>query len=202
MGWLIALGILVLLMLLPLGVTARYGESGALVKAIAGPVRIRLYPRKKKEKKPKPEKPAEKSKEKTASQAKESTEKGGSWQDFLPLVRTALDFLGDFRRKLRVERLELKLILAGDDPADLAQNYGRSWAALGSLFPLLERAFVIKKRDVEVECDFVAEETRVAARLDLTITLGRLLVLIVRYGIRALRQYLKIQKQRKGGTAT
>ncbi len=200
MGWLIALGIIVLLMLLPLGVTARYGESGALVKAIAGPARIRLYPRKKKEKKPKPEKPAEK--EKTASQAKEPAEKGGSWKDFLPLVRTALDFLGDLRRKLRVERLELKLILAGDDPADLAQNYGRIWAAVGNLFPLLERAFVIKKRDVEVECDFVAEETRVAARLDLTITLGRLLVLVVRYGIRILRQYLKIQKQRKGGTAT
>ena len=119
--------------------------------------------------------------------------------DFLPLVRTALDFLGAFRRKLRVNRLEMKIIMTGGDPCDLAVNYGRAWAALGNLVPLLERCFVIKKRDLEVECDFVAEETLIYARLDLTITLGRILLLAVRYGIRALREFLKIMKLRKGG---
>ena len=126
-------------------------------------------------------------------------EKGGSLLDFLPLVKVALNFLGDFRRRLRVNRLELKLILAGGDPCDLAVNYGRAWAAVGNLMPQLERLFVIKKRDVEVECDFTASETLVIARLDLTITLGRLLGLAIVYGIRALREFLKLQKKRKGG---
>ena len=107
--------------------------------------------------------------------------------------------LGAFRRKLRVNVLELKLILAGDDPCDLAVNYGKAWAALGNLLPRLERVFVIKKRDLEVECDFTANETLVTARLDLTITLGRLLALGVVYGIRALITFLKIKKKRKGG---
>ena len=35
MGWLIALGVLVLLALLPLGISARYDASGALVRLIA-----------------------------------------------------------------------------------------------------------------------------------------------------------------------
>lgn len=51
--------------------------------------------------------------------------------DFLPLVKVALNFLGDFRRKLRVNRLELKLILAGGDPAtsrSITEGLGRQWA--------------------------------------------------------------------------
>lgn len=205
MGWLIALGILVLLAVLPLGVDALYDSSGPRVKLAAGPVRITLYPRnKKKPKEKKPEKPKEtqKQKQKTPAAAQAPEKSGGSWQDFLPLVRLGLDFLGDFRRKLRVNRLEMKLILAGDDPADLGMAYGRAWAALGNLWPRLERCFVIKKRDVQIECDFEASKTLITARLELTITLGRLLVLGVGYGIRALKEYLKIKNQGKGGAAT
>lgn len=212
MGWLIAFGILFLLAILPLGANVTYNADGPLVKIIAGPVRFTVFPAKKKEKKPKKGKEEKKSKndkaeEQSAQQetgAAEDTKdakkkKGGSLLDFLPLVQVVLDFLGDFRRKLRLDWLELKLIMAADDPCDLAINYGRAWAALGNLFPLLERAFVIKKRNVEVECDFTASETLIIARLDITITLGRLIVLVVRYGIRALREYMKIMKLRKGG---
>ena len=211
MGWWIALGVVFLLGILPLGVSARYGGEGALLRVIAGPVRLTLFPRKKKEKKPKPPsktdkqpgseeeslpKPPQPPKQEPPADRKE---KGGSLRDFLPLVKVALNFLGAFRRKLRVNRLELKLILAEGDPCDLAVNYGRAWAAVGNLMPQLERLFVIKKRDVEVECDFTASETLVIARLDLTITLGRLLGLAIVYGIRALREFLKLQKKRKGG---
>ena len=53
MGWLIALVLLAALALLPLGVSARYDALGPVVRLIAGPLRIRLYPRKKKDKKQK-----------------------------------------------------------------------------------------------------------------------------------------------------
>ena len=200
MGWLIAAGIVLLLAILPLGVSAVYDEDGPLVKLIAGPVRIRLYPSKgkKKEKEPKPKK-EEKKKTQPAPAKTPKKKKGGSLLDFLPLVQTALEFLGAFRRKLRVKRLDMKLIMAADDPCDLAVNYGKAWAAVGNLMPQLERLFVIKKRNVEVECDFTADTTLINARLDLTITLGRLLAVAVVYGIRILRQFLKIMKTRKGG---
>ena len=204
-GWLIAAGIAILLGILPLGVSAVYDEDGPCVRVIAGPVRVKLYPAKK-EKKEKEKKPKQPSKQKKASPKKEKTgntpKKGGSFREFLPLVRTILGFLGDFRRKLRVNRLEVNLVMAGDDPCDLAVNYGKTSAALGALLPQLERLFVIKKRSVEAQCDFTADITRITARLDLTITLGRLLGLVCVYGVKLLRQYFTIMKIRKGGAKT
>ena len=52
---------------------------------------------------------------------------------------------------------------------------------------------------MEVECDFTTSETLVIARLDITITLGRLIALVVVTGIRGLREFMKIMKKRKGG---
>ena len=201
MGWLIALGVLTLLAILPLGVRIRYDSSGFFAGVIAGPLGLTLFPRRKKKKKPKqkPDAPKAVAEKKKTAASQEKPKQGGSLTDFLPLVRLALDFLGDFRRKLRINRLEMKLILAGDDPCDLAVNYGRAWSALGNLMPQLERLFVIRKRDLQVECDFTADHTTIFACLELTITLGRLISLGVWYGIRAVRELMIIQKKRKGG---
>lgn len=202
MGWLIAAGVLIFIGILPVGVRGLYNEAGPFAWLLIGPARLRLYPIRKKEKeKPAGETPKQvkKTKAATAQQEKTKEKKGGSFQEFTPLVQILLELLSHFRRKLRVNRLELRLVMAADDPCDLAVNYGRAWAALGNLIPHLERLFVIKKRDLQVECDFTAEQTLIFARLDLTITVGRLLGLLLVYGIRLLRQYLSIMKLRKGG---
>ena len=89
--------------------------------------------------------------------------------------------------------------MAGGDPYNLAMNYGKAWAAVGNLLPKLEQWFVIKKRDIEVECDFVAAKTTVIAHLDLTITFGRLLASVFKFLIKALVKFLQIKKKRKGG---
>lgn len=203
MGWLIFLAILIGLGYLPLGVRLRYDEDGPLAAVLLGRLPIVLYPvpgwlkkltsREKKpgENKPKEEKPKKEKPKKAAENPQ-----GGSWKKFLPLVQLGLHFLGDFRRKLRVNRLVLRLTLAGDDPCDLAVNYGRAWAAVGNLLAALERAFVIQKRDVEVQCDFLGEETKVVFAMDLTITLGRVLGLLVKYGIRAVTILLKMKNQK------
>ena len=86
-------------------------------------------------------------------------------------------------------------------PCDLAVNYGKTWTAVGNLIPALERWFVIKKRDVEVECDFTASETKVIARLEITITLGRLLSLVAVYAVRGLKEFFVFRNKRKGGAA-
>ena len=204
MGWWIALGVLTLIAILPIGVSALYDSDGPRVSVIAGPLRISVFPVKKKEKKGKKEekeKPAKTKKKESASEVKpkEKKKKGGSIQDFLPMVDVVLDFIAAFGRSLRVNNLQLKLILAGGDPCDLAVNYGRGWAALGNLMPLLERAFVIQKRDLEVECDFLADTTTVIARLDLTITIGRVFSLLIIRGIPIVRELIKLMKIIKGG---
>ena len=250
MGWWIALAILVGLAILPLGVSVKYNADGVYLAVIAGPIRLKILPARKKDKKPKKEKepkwakkadpvpvtevpkpesqpapapkpaaPAERPRQtpqekypnlekkpavhkKLPTHISDPEEKGGSWKEFLSLIPVVLDSLRDFRRKLRVNRLEMKLILAADDPCDLAINYGKAWAALGNLWPMLERVFVIQKRDVEVECDFTASKTLVTARMDLTITLGRMLAAVCKFALRALKEYLNIMKKRKGGAST
>lgn len=219
MGWLIAFGILFLLAVLPLGVRIRYNSDGLLVRLILGPAKLTVFPMPKKKQKQtkqkaqKKETVSEKSEETATNRKplpqppqppkgkKQERENGGSLLDFLPLAKTALDLLDDFRRKLRIDELYLRLILGSSDPCDLAVNYGRTWTAVGNLMPQLDRLFVIKKRDVEVECDFAASETTILAGVDLTITLGRLLALVAVYGLRAAKEFINIRKKRKGGAA-
>ena len=206
MGWYITLAILVLLVILPLGASVLYDEDGVRVRIVAGPLKIQVFPLKKKPKKDKKKDKPKKEKQKKPTPEpgepgvkKQPEKKGGSWKDFLPFVRVGLDLLNDLRRKLRVNHLKLHLTMAADDPCDLAVNYGRMNASLAGLLTQLERFLVIKKRDVHVDCDFAASETVILARLDLTITLGRIMTIAVVYGIRALMTYLKIKKQREGG---
>ena len=208
MGWLVALAVLVLLAILPLGASVLYDADGPVVRIVAGPLKIKVFPLKKKPKKdkakkekPKKEKKPKAEKKPNAAPAKKppKPKTGGSWTDFLPLVQVALDLLNDLRLKLRVDHLKLHMTMAADDPCDLAISYGRMNAAMAGLITQLERFLVIKKRDVHIDCDFTASETVILARLDLTITLGRILSIAVVYGIRALTTFLNIKKQREGG---
>ena len=192
MGWLIGLAVLMGTAILPIGIRGVYRESTAGVWVLIGPLKFRLYPAKPKAKK-----------NKTTAQPKKeggkSTKKGGSLSDFYPIVRTVLDFLEQLRRKISVKNLELKVILAGDDPCNLAVNYGRAWAALGSLLPQLDRFLSIRKKNIEVECDFLAESTRVYAKVDATLSVARALSLGARHGIKIIKDILKLKKLRKGG---
>lgn len=199
-GWLIALGILVLLAILPVGICLIYHEDGLILSLLLGAVKIKLFPKASKEKKKK-EKPKKQKKAKpaTKTQTVKKEKSGGKITDFLPLVDVALKFLGSFRRKLRVKRLELNYVMAGGDPCDLALNYGKAWTAVGNLMPLLERIFVIKKRNIQVQCDFAETSARISVRLDITITVGRIFGIAVKYGVKALREFLKIKNKNKGG---
>lgn len=207
MGWWIACGVLLVMWILPLGIRVGYNSTGLTLCVIAGPLKIKIFPLNKKKKPGKKSEKENKHPDAAKGEAKQTPktepeepskqEMGGSLKRFLPLVKLALEFLGDFRKKIRLDNLYLRLTLACDDPCDLAVNYGRAWAAVGNLLPNLERVFVIRKRDIQVACDFTAEEPLVVAHGDITITFGRLLTLAVHYGVRALIEFLVIK--RKGG---
>ena len=187
MVWLIVLAVLCGLAVFPLGFSAVYREDDPGVWLLVGPFKFRVYPGKKK------------SQKKESKSQKQFSPKGGSYRDFGPVVRAIFDFLGQFRRKIRVRDLQLRLTLAGEDPCDLAVNYGRAWAALGALIPQLERLLVIKKRDLSVDCDFAGDKTRIYAKVKATITLGRTLHLLSRHGIKVIKELLELKKLQKGG---
>lgn len=184
---LIILAVLCSLAFFPLGFCAEYREDDPGVWLLVGPFRFRVYPGK------------TRSKKKESQTRKQFSPKGGSYRNFVPVVRAIFDFLGQFRRKIRIRDLQLKLTLAGEDPCDLAVNYGRAWAALGALIPQVERLFVIKKRDLTVDCDFAGDKTRIYAKVNATITLGRTLHLLSRHGIKVIKELLELKKLQKGG---
>ena len=209
MGIWITAAILLALAVLPLGVRIRYNEAGFVLKVIAGPLKITVFPREKKTKKQKtkPQKREQKvvqpaqSSENLESPPQppkaqpEKKEKGGSLTRFLPLVKLGLKFLGSFRRKLRLDNLYLRLILAGDDPCDLAVNYGRSWAAVGNLMPQLERLMRIPDPRLHVEVDFDASELRLTGDVGVTLQIRDLLAIGFAFAKPVLRWYLAMQKR-------
>lgn len=205
-GWLIALGILVLIAILPVGVGLIYSHDGLVLSLLLGMIKIKLLPKNPKEKKQKDKKKKEASKKKKKSKNNDSGQKpkekkrsGGKVTDFLPLLDVGIRLLSSFRRKLRVKRMEVNYIMAGGDPCDLALNYGKAWEAVGNIMPYLDRIFVIKKRNIQVQCDFTANSACIYAKLDITITIGRVIGIAVKYGFLALREFLKLKNKRKGG---
>ena len=198
MGWWIAFAILFLLAILPLGIRIRYDSEGFLLRVLIGPVRITVFPLPAWMKK-RPGKPSKKKSEKKENTQKPSApaeKQGGSLSRFLPFVKLGLKFINDFRRKIRMDHLVLKLVLAGNDPCDLAVNYGRTWAAVGNVLTGLERVFVIKNREIDVQCDFTASETIILFSMDITITLGRVLGLLCVYAYRFLKEFIKMKKNK------
>lgn len=227
MSWLITLGVLGILAALPIGVRLRYDEEGFFARVIAGPVSFALYPFPKKEKKQKKQKKAGKGAsaeaEKSAAgeppaasgapQPEETqkalpqppqpppepkSRKGGSVLDFLPFVKLVLELGGDVLfRLLTFDRVYVRMVMASGDKGALAVNYGKTWAALGNLLPLLDRRFRIKKRDIQVGCDFEASQSRILARADIRVALGGLLALAVHYGVRGLIEFIKFKRKQK-----
>ena len=199
--WMIVLLIFAFFFLIgciPVGADVSYLGGVLTVKAKIGLLRLTLLPKKpkkpqkqkkskKSKKKPKPEKPKEKKKPQPLS---------GGISGVMELLQFACDTLGDLRRKLRMERLELHVRFgAGDDAAKTAISYGRAWALIGTMLPMLERIFVIKERDIGAELDYNKEEKMTLdARLCITITIGRALALALRAGIRFLKIYKEMNK--------
>ncbi len=215
---LIILAVLVLLALIPLGAHVRYDSEGAFVWLVIGPIRIRLLPKKpkkpkkakktgkeKKDKKPekdrKKKEKKEKKKKKKESEAPEKKEKqpiGGLIRDFMPFVKLGLDLIGCFFRKLRIPILTLHLGFGGaGDPASAAINYGRAWSAIGAIMQPIRAKTRIRKENVSCSCDFTQDDMRVFAECKAVFLLGDLVAMAVRYGLRALRLYLCMKKNKK-----
>ena len=137
-----------------------------------------------------------------APQPKPEENKGGRLQDFYPFLQLGLRFMKELRKKLCINHLVLRLTLAGDDPCDLAVAYGRTWAALGSLMPVLERFFNIRKRTVDVQCDFSGEDILLETQAELTLRIYQLVQMTAVYGYLVIKEFLQMKKKRKGGTVT
>ncbi len=164
-----------------------------------GFIRVRILPSKpKKPKKQKKKQPAAKKPAQKPAAAPKKPLFSGDPKELRALLQLGVQTLGDLRRKLRVEVLTLFVYFGGgDDPAKNAIAYGRAWAVIGSITPLLDQLFVIQKRRIEPRFAPQEDKLRVEGRIVLTITIGRALAL----GIRAGLGFLRIVSNKKKGDA-
>ena len=196
------LAVLFLIGCIPLGASVEYSSDGLNLSAIAGPVRIRLLPKqektgpgkeKKEKKKKKGRKPKKAGrKEKPSGEGEKKAEKkGGSLEKVLNVLPTAFQTLGRFFRKLRIRKLIVRYALCGEDPSDLAFQYGAVSGGLGILGPTLVRFFRIRDYDVTVTPDFRSEESTVYVNAEAVILIRQLIWLVLKLDFKAVFSLIK-----------
>lgn len=199
--------VIVAILLLPVGAWAIFSGDGLTLFVEAGPLKIRVLPPKTQT----PEDEAQKQKKKTGKQKKKTKEKpkeiepaekasfGAQLPFFRELLNRALAALGCLKRKLILRKLTLYISIGckGEDPAAAGLLYGRAWALAGTLIPVLENSFRIRKRDIQVFCSFLEEKTTVYAEGRIMFHVGDILYIGLRHGIPILIAF--IQNKRKGG---
>ena len=190
----IVLLVLFLISMVRVGGVLEYAAQGFSVRMRLGKLYFTVFPMKKRDKKPKP--PRVK-KQRAEIPKAEPTKTGGTLElvkEFIPLAAEAA---GRFKRKIRIDQLDLELTLAASDPATAAMAFGGANAALGMMLPLLENNFNIKRRSVRTAVDFDRTSPVVYLKAAFSLTIGQGVVLAVRLGSQALRILLKHRSGQK-----
>lgn len=174
-----------------IGAEARYSAEVFSLRVIAGPFRIGILPGKEKDpeklEKPKKEKKAKKKKAPTKEGEGEKAGPRRKLPPIMDLILLAMEAAGGLKRKIRIDRVVVHLTWASSDPADTAVGFGRMSAAMGMLWPLIENNFKVKDHDLGVAVAFDREKPDVDCDLALTFTIGQILSLGVRFGVKFLR---------------
>ncbi len=192
--------LLLLFLILPVGVDASYAPAGLALKLKAGPLRIKLLPAGKKEKKPKPEK-KRREPPPDAAAAEHPRPRLITAHDVPALLHIALDALSRFRRNLSVDHFMLHIVTASDDPYDAVMLYGYLNAALGALAPAAHRVFKIRDTDVQLGVDCYPGKTEAEAQIVLTLQIWEIFQIAACAAAALLRWYWPKHRAAKAATA-
>ena len=197
---LIILAVLWLLLQFRCGVRARYAPDEMTVRLLLGPFRLQVVPSKRNEQ-PKTSKKKKAKKEKKPVPEGEQTgdaDKPGTLSRLMKLLPVIAEAAGALKRKIRIDDLYLSVVWgSGDDAAAAAIGYGRANAAIGMIWPLLDHNFKVKKSAFHTDVDYAAAAPVVVAEAAATLTVGQLLTLVIRYGLKALINWTQSGKPAK-----
>lgn len=212
--------LLLLVLLLPARVRVMLRQEKFFLWVGLGPFRLRLLPwkekkPKKQKKSEKPEKAKPQNREPPPSpppqaerpgeaagpapqirKEKESTPVSGGMEKLdipyiMDLIHLGLSAMGQFRRALRVDRFLLDCAIATGDAAKTAMAYGAAAAGVGMFLPLLEENLRVRKKDIQVICDFEGTESQIFLEVQVSALVFQLLII----GIKVLRGFLRLRKQ-------
>ena len=157
----IIISIILIIALIRVGVIVEYSSDGLFAWLKIGFIKTVIHGDDK-VKKPK-KKPKKKDKSKSF--------KPGSLHDFLEMVKIFKNTLGRLRRKLLIKTLILHYTAAGSDPAKTAMQFGAANAVFGTVMPIIERHFRVKKRDLRASADFDSDKPGVYAKITVSIAI-------------------------------
>ena len=168
-------------------------------------IKIPVYPRKKKKQRSNKAEP--KKLEKTETKDKQPKEKkenfftstikedgiGAIIEILSKIIEIVKDFSSSTLKHLKVKKLKLNVISAGEDAADTALNFGYAcsviYPALGALSGLIS---FLKIPDVNITVDYDKKKTSASLVLQFKMKLFFLLAVIIKYGIKGILLYIDL----------
>lgn len=200
---LIIIAVLVVLILLiffvPYGVDVGYLDEVFRLNIKAGPLRIRILPKKpktarqlaraaKKKAKKEAKKQAQKAKKaaKAAAAPKEPKDESQKvkpkkkieFSFVIALLKMAAHAIQRFFRSFRIDDFELHYVAASDDPYNTAIQYAYACAAVEALPDLTGKVIHVKHKNIEIGSDFTQSKPVIEGRITLTLQLFRLVHLV------------------------
>lgn len=204
LGILLALLLLLLIaLLIPVKVRFSCDQGDMALTVRYGPVKLRLFPPPEKDReKSSEEKPPKKKKAKKKKKEKKEKPKKPKAKINMDQILYALEklppILGRAMRRtgrsVRVAPLKAYVLVAGTDPADTAQLYGRLTAAVGAGLPVLEKGMGVRDVDIRLYPDFTQQQMDLIADVGVSLRPGNLVWIGLRAGGSLLKWFLGFRK--------
>jgi hypothetical protein len=166
-----------------------------MIRLIAGPARVTLFPGKPKEKQAK--KPPKEKKKKPPKEGEQAEKKGGALPPVMELLPLVGEAAGGLKKKIRIDELTVHLTWAAADPYQTAMGFGAANAAMGMIWPLIDHNFKVKHHDLGVAVDFDEKSPVIYCCAALTMTVGQLVGFAVHLAVK----FLVIWSRSRRGSA-
>ena len=201
-----ALALLIAVILfIRVGVNASFGEE-TRVSVKIGPIRKQIIPEtgkpkkpKKKKKKKEDEKPGEEGKKPKEEQKKEK-KRDLTFEEirsaFPALFESLKGGLRKTRKRLRFKPFDLSVTFGGDDPAEVAQMYGKASAAMWAAMPQLERLVRMPDPRIHLDVDYNAMKTKLEGEIGVSLQIRDGISILWKFGRTLLKWYLPIRKKK------
>ncbi len=173
-AFLIILACILFLLWMPLVLRVRYSGNLTVSAGIFCPF-LRIYPMKKRKKAKKKEKEKAPSPERVALRAQ--------WELVYDLIQRSPDY---FRRLIRFSRLKFLAIIGNEDPGDLALEFGRLNALIGTLVPIINPIYSVEKWSVSVRADFDKTESEYDVEVGCSTNLWRIIGVLISVLVRGI----------------
>lgn len=190
--------LIVLLLLLPVGVQIQLGAEQKICAQI-GPFTCRLSQKNGNNGKPKREKRHKKMAEtKQPSDKKKMKLTFADVRSGLPMVWQSLQRgLRMTRQKIKISPMQISLVFGGDDPAEVAEQYGWASSALWTVMPPLQKLVQIPRPQIHIGVDFNAPKIQVEGRLGLRCRVGGILLIALSFARPLLKWWRGYQKRQQ-----